>query len=804
MNFQFGSQHIAFKILFPSGVWEIRPTQKSIPHLKSAPISLIWHSHQKRYAWLAEEDPHATSESHHFQKVIGSCHLITMEWELEEGHLHKKVEYAISENHPIIQWRFHVSNLTGKAAHLDRIDMLRTGIINPKGLKTSDTYGRLTQLEGSKALGLDFEEENPEFAFYTNGWQSWNYSGTLDINDPFPWSRLGPLDQPMRMNTGTPRPMRKGHFISDFFAVFGDRKSRMGLILGFLSQRQVFGTVESWVDPKLPTLQMWANSDGVCIKPGQTFTTDWAYLEIADLNHQDPLSTYFEAVAAENDVKGNHTSPIGWCSWYHAFESVSEQWMMENIAWASVNRERIPLKVIQLDDGYEKWVGDWFSWKGSFPNGIETIGNAIREADFMPGIWIAPFIAKRQSEIARQKPEWILRNRFKLPVSPGFLWNSFPCVLDITHPEVIEHLRRLIKRFVQELGYEYLKLDFLYAGALPGKRYNPSVTRAQGLYQALQVIRDAAGQETELLGCGCPLGSGIGIFDFMRIGPDVAPRWKPYYKGIETFLETEKGLPSARNAILTTVNRLPMHNRWWVNDPDCLILRSSDTHLSEAEVQTLTSVIAMSGGALILSDHLPSLAEERVNWFARLIPPLPKAALALDWFNTSHPSKLMMNLNGQAGSWKLITLINWDDQPADLILDLDDFNLETSSDHHLIDYWNEDYDRLSTAAISFKGVPPHGVRMLSIRECSPEPQWLGDTLHISQGLIVKDWRLNSDQLLVQLDLGREANGKAWIALNHPMRESWLDDQEIAFEEIAPGIYRLYLKINRKALLRISW
>jgi alpha-galactosidase len=804
MNLQFGSESLVLNLQQTRGIWGLNSALLSFPKIRSAPVSLMWHDHHGQHIWLAESDPARISESQSSRKGIGPHHLITMDWDVDSGKLHKRLEFALSDHLPILIWRFHVTNHSNSAIHLDWITKLHTGTIGSIRHKTIEPYKVFKQEQDEGLLDVVFEGEHPELAFYSNGWQSWNYAGTLDIGDSSPWSRFGPIDHPMRINTDTPRPKIKGHFISDFFAVFGDRTTRLGFILGFLSQRQTFGTIESYVHPLHPTLRMWANMDGVCVEPDQTFTTDWAYLELIDLDFTNPFDNYFEAVASECDVMVQHVSPVGWCSWYHAYESVTEEWMMENIQWASDNRERVPMDIIQLDDGYETEVGDWYSWKESFPNGIEPICMGIRESDFKPGIWIAPFIAKRRSQVAHTHPEWILRKRNKLPINPGFLWDSFPYVLDITHPEVLEYIGNLVADFVHEMGFEYLKLDFLYAGALPGMRYDRSLTRAQGLYRALQMIRDAVGEQTQLLGCGCPVGSGIGIFDAMRIGPDVAPHWKPYYRGIESLLEAEQGFPSTRNAILTTVNRLPMHQRWWVNDPDCLILRTSDSNLSRAEALTLANVIAMSGGTLMLSDHLPSLDEERVDWLARMIPPLPQAAKAVDWFDTSHPSKLMMDLSGETGAWRLILLINWKDQSTDLVLSLKDFKLEHPSGYHLIDFWNESYQVLNSVETCFKDIPPHGSCMLSLRPVGSGPQWLGDTMHTSQGLMVKNWKIGSKQLSAQLETGRKTSGKAWIALHQPPTSFKMEEERIPWEEIAPSIYQIKLDFDRNALLQVSW
>jgi alpha-galactosidase len=376
--------------------------------------------------------------------------------------------------------------------------------------------------------------------------------------------------------------------------------------------------------------------------------------------------------------------------------------------------------------------------------------------------------------------------------------------LDVTHPGVLSHLQELIKEIVDELGFSYLKLDFLYAGALPGVRYNSHLTRAQGLYQALRVIREAAGEDVDLLGCGCPLGSGIGIFDSMRINPDVAPQWKPSYWGIEGFLEKDEGMPSVRNAILTTINRSAMHGHWWINDPDCLLIRSTETQLSAAEVQTLATVIAMSAGSLIVSDDLPALTEGRIDWLTRLVPPLPKAARAVDWFDTPQPSKLIADLEGPSGRWHLLGLINWNDEPAELVLDLRDFGLEGSNQYHVVNFWRERYKRLSSTLMHFPDIPAHGVCLLAIRPTSKEPVWIGDTLHVSQGLAVKEWRLNQNRIDATLGLGRRASGKAWINLHEKPDIIRIDDQEVKWQVIDQGVIELTLAFREQSYLEISW
>ncbi len=155
------------------------------------------------------------------------------------------------------------------------------------------------------------------------------------------------------------------------------------------------------------------------------------------------------------------------------------------------------------------------------------------------------------------------------PVNSGFVWNWLGSALDLTHPpQVQEYVREVIRTVVNNWGFSYLKLDFLYAAALPGKHHDPTLTRAQVLRRGLELIREEAGEECVLLGCGVPIGTGIGIFDMMRISADVAPTWEPEFGSLKAIFRNEPNMPSARNAImniLTRANLDPPH--LWVNDP---------------------------------------------------------------------------------------------------------------------------------------------------------------------------------------------------------------------------------------------
>ena len=91
--------------------------------------------------------------------------------------------------------------------------------------------------------------------------------------------------------------------------------------------------------------------------------------------------------------------------------------------------------------------------------------------------------------------------------------------LDCANPDVLAWLAALMRK-VRAWGFGYAKLDFLYAGALPGVR-GSGVPREAAYREALRVMREAIG-DAYLLVCGAPVVPSVGLCDALRVGPDVA------------------------------------------------------------------------------------------------------------------------------------------------------------------------------------------------------------------------------------------------------------------------------------------
>lgn len=813
------SEDLQFELTLPTGKWAVRTNQKKAPFFEGAGFGASWRQGTSRRSWIGDmRDADLTESAVNEAPESPNRSLLI---ELREFHgVGMVLEICLGLDVPALFWRMRVENRSGEPIRLDRLDMFRLGY--PAGATDANSIVSRLHLQSGR----------PDLAFFSNGWESWNVTGVLGRSDRFPRTRLGPLVLPMSRGAVKGQPRGRGRFTSEMFGVLGDRAGRIGLLLGFLSQLEAFGGLRVDLAHPGPRIHVWADCDGAVLDPGGRFSTDWCGLEFIELDDEDPLGSYVDRVARANLARIGAKTPAGWCSWYQFYQAVTVDDVYANLAWAEVHRPQIPLDVIQLDDGFASEVGDWYTTNGDFPSGLPAVSRNIREAGCVPGLWLAPFVAKPGARITKEHPDWILRNRLGAPANAGFIWDRFTRALDVTHPQVIGHVENLISTAVHEWGFEYLKLDFLYAGALRGIRYDPHRTRAQALCSILERIRSAAGEGTILVGCGCPLGPGIGIFDAMRIGPDVAARWEPAYRAIHRFLRAEPDLPSARNAVHNAITRAPFNRRWWVNDPDCLILRgdlpasANESHegvsadrtrerksahngvsrnpsrLTWDETKTLATIIALSGGSLLISDHLPDLPAERLDWLARFLPPLPSGFRAIDWFDEKHPRKLVLPLRGAAGEWFLVGLVNWAAEPADVSIDLKSLKTGTRF-AHAVDFWNGDYVSLDGGYLDAREIPPHGVRLFGIRAAAG-PQWLGDTLHVSQGLAVSDMKVRQKEIRVELDLGRRAAGRVWLELPAPPLRITMEGDPIAVVQINGQVYACDLDFDVGGRLEVGW
>jgi len=425
--------------------------------------------------------------------------------------------------------------------------------------------------------------------------------------------------------------------------------------------------------------------------------------------------------------------PAGWCSWYFSYDRVSEAHVRRNLE--AIRASAFPVSYVQVDDGYQSATGDWLTPNEKFPSGMGSLAQAIREAGYRPGIWLAPFLLHKSSAALRERPEMALRTADGETLFVE-TWLGRCAVVDCTHPASDAWLRAVIAAIVADWGYEVLKLDALAYAAQPASavRYSArGTTAAANLRRGLEIIREAAGPDAFLIGCTCPFGPAIGLVDAMRVGPDVSAAWADGQR------------PSVRHAMRMTLQRNWMHGRWWANDPDCLLVRDTETRLDEAEVRFLATAIALSGGLVVSGDDLASLSDVRREIALALIPPPGVAARPVDAGSGPVPAIWRAQLgDGRA----ILGVLNWSDAPIWAVRD------ELLAPGEVaFDVWNR---RLAGMGdVLLRG---HEGLLWQVSSPGPTPRVVGDSASVTfSGLAMR-------QVSGQLHVGNELDRPRIIAV----------------------------------------
>lgn len=321
---------------------------------------------------------------------------------------------------------------------------------------------------------------------------------------------------------------------------------------------------------------------------------------------KEVFNKYFK----EMNIEKPRVKPMtGYTSWYHHYQNISEEILLENLESISSLSEK--MDIFQIDDGYQTAVGDWLSVdKSKFPNGMKIIADKTKEKGLIPGIWLAPFACEIKSEIAKNHPDWIVKNEDGSFCSGGSNWGGF-YALDFYNKEVQKYLENVFDEIINVWGFEMVKLDFLYATCIV-QRYNK--TRGQIMCDAMEFLRKCVGDKL-ILGCGVPLGAAFGKVDFCRIGCDIGLDWND--KWHMRFLHRER--VSTKNALINTIGRRHLNGRAFLNDPDVFLLRDENIMLTKDEKETLALVNHLFGSLLFTSDDVNKYDQEKKVTFDRTI-----------------------------------------------------------------------------------------------------------------------------------------------------------------------------------------
>ena len=338
--------------------------------------------------------------------------------------------------------------------------------------------------------------------------------------------------------------------------------------------------------------------------------------EDLELSHSFPILDIFVGKGNEKEVFDSwftamnlpplQAKPgLGWTSPQHDVD-LSEASILKNLN--AFLEKKTSLDYFQIDKGYTTQIGDWLDIKSSFPNGLDSISQKIKQANYKSGIWLAPFICDEKSNIFTHKKQWLVKDKNGTPLLIGNdkSWGNF-YALDFYQNEVQEYLIKVIHVFTKKWGFDFLKLDYLFAVCILPKK---NKTRGQILSDALEFLKRQLGDKM-ILGSQVPLGSAFGVVDFCSISGNSHSKWE---NKIERFFGNRER-NSTLLALRSTLGRWQLNNRVFHNAPTLFILQKEKNTLTSNQQYTSLIINSLCGNLALTSDFIENYSAEQKSEF---------------------------------------------------------------------------------------------------------------------------------------------------------------------------------------------
>ena len=332
----------------------------------------------------------------------------------------------------------------------------------------------------------------------------------------------------------------------------------------------------------------------------------------------------------------NKEKIFGYSSWYNYYQNINEEVILRDLK-ALDSR----FNLFQIDDGFESFVGDWLEVdKNKFPNGLEPIVKEIHSRGFKAGLWLAPFVAEQKSKLFKEHQDWFIKDKKGKPVKAGGNWSG-SYALDLTKEEVRNYIQKCLEHYM-DMGFDFFKLDFLYAGGIPPYH---GVTRCMAQKQAYKFLRLVL-KDKLILGCGANIINSYGAFDYLRIGPDVSL----IFDDVAYMRLFHRERISTKVTLQNTIYRSIFNQRLFANDPDVFLLRDTNIQLSEAQRRALTKINALFGSVLMTSDNIAEYDDKKKEILSEALD-IFKNATEQKYVKRGNLINILYKLNNQEHSF---------------------------------------------------------------------------------------------------------------------------------------------------------
>lgn len=451
----------------------------------------------------------------------------------------------------------------------------------------------------------------------TNGYQSWTDSDIVTAEETY--KAANPLFNYFFKSYGdygfTKTEGIKGHFNSYSYVLL----KKGGECFGLHSRNEDIGFTIFKVDIPSQKVKIIKDIEGKKLYAGHTY--ELMHIDMSQGNEASVVKSLF--------VAKPYNKISGWTSWYNYYTNINYDILKENLD--NIIEAKLPYEVFQIDDGYQTAVGDWLSLKGSFENdnGLKKLVDSTHVANMKAGLWLAPFVAEKKSKLYIEHKEWFVKGGHKYQKAgwnPGWSGNFY--TLDIYNKDVIKYLKKVFDHVKNIWGFDFVKLDFLYAIAI--MPYN-NKSRGEIMSDGAKLLRTLCG-DMEILGCGVPLASCENIFDYCRIGSDVGP----YFEDSKLKKLHYRERVSTYNSLKSTIGRSMLNGSYFVNDPDVFIYRDEGNKMNTYQRKSLFVLNNLLGGLVFTSDNIGTYTDDQLAYIRTMYPMQKVEVMSLSKYGDRH------------------------------------------------------------------------------------------------------------------------------------------------------------------------
>lgn len=595
---------------------------------------------------------------------------------------------------------------------------------------------------------------------------------------------------------------------SYLFLTLADPATRRGVVAGWLTHERGSGVVFSGVQDGRVAFRAQIDYGALRIPAGKSAALETLLVGgFADARLGE--EAFADALAKQYAIK-LRPQVNGYCTWYSDRHGGAgdEKSILELSEVAARDLKPYGFSFVQIDD---KWQdgGDYNGPRrgfdrvkpnGPYPGGMKPVADRIKELGLTAGIWFMPFARNHQDPEYQDRQHWFMKRLDGKPYETAWGGTS----LDLTLPEVREHVTRLVK-LIHSWGYDYFKMDGLWTGSCTEQIYvndgyrddkigthqpfhDRFATNIEAYRSGLKLIREAVGPDVFFSGCNVSqnmrsLGGSIGLVDSMRIGPDNGTGWNDLIVG------------PVRGTRLYF-----LHGRVWWNDPDPSYVRAS---VPLHHARFITSWVAVSGTFNLNSDWIPGLPPERIDVMRRTMPAHGAQARPVDYFDTPMPRIWHVSDARSGVDRHVLGLFNWESTDTVISDSAARAGLDPAKTWHAFDFW--DNRLVSSISGDFNlDVPGQSCRVLALRASEGRPLLLSTSRHVTQGVIdVKKEQWAGDTLSgvstvvandpYELRIGGTCDGgREWVPAEVTVSEADRAAGVTVSHAAAPGLVRVLI------------